>query len=284
MCIDIKDFYLNTLMKRAEYMRIPLNIILTNIINHYQLRNIAYNSNVYVEITKGIYGLPQSGRLANDALLVRLHDQGYYQCKRTPGLFTHETRTTQFSLVVNNFGVKYNNKEDIQHLIDTLSSDYQITTNWLGDTYLGMHRDWDYDACIRDISMPGYVEKALQRFEHIKPTKPERAPHASKPIVYGAKVQLTDEPDLSPTIEAHRVKRLQRVVGVCLYYARAIDSTMLVAVGTLASAQTRATFNTEIAITQLLDYAATNPNARLQFKASDMILNIHSDASYFSEA
>jgi hypothetical protein len=58
---------------------------------------------------------------------------------------------------------------------------------------------------------------------------------------------------------------------------------MLVALGTLASAQTKATLNTEKAITQFLDYAATNPNATITYFPSDMILIIHSDASYLSE-
>ena len=36
-------------------------------------------------------------------------------------------------------------------------------------------------------------------------------------------------------------------------------------------------------IKQLLDYVATHPNARIRYVASDMILNLHSDASYLSE-
>jgi hypothetical protein len=57
---------------------------------------------------------------------------------------------------------------------------------------------------------------------------------------------------------------------------------MLPALSTLASIQTKATHNTELAITQFLDYASTNPDATIRFTASDMALNIHSDASYLS--
>jgi hypothetical protein len=35
---------------------------------------------------------------------------------------------------------------------------------------------------------------------------------------------------------------------------------------------------------QLLDYLATNLDATIQFKASDMIMNVHSNASYLSES
>jgi hypothetical protein len=78
-------------------------------------------------------------------------------------------------------------------------------------------------------------------------------------------------------------KRLQHVVGVFLYYARAIGSTMLVALGTLASAQTTVTFKTEKSTLKFLDYAKTNQNAKVRYEASDMILNIHSAASYLSK-
>jgi hypothetical protein len=58
---------------------------------------------------------------------------------------------------------------------------------------------------------------------------------------------------------------------------------MLVALSTLAAAQTKGTQQTAEACTKLLNYAATHPNAVIRYKASDMILHIHSDASYLSE-
>jgi hypothetical protein len=63
--------------------------------------------------------------------------------------------------------------------------------------------------------------------------------------------------------------RLQEVVGTLLYYERAIDSTMLVALETIAAAKT--TYNNAKALTHLLIYAATNPDAILQYNASDIV-------------
>jgi hypothetical protein len=146
-----------------------------------------------------------------------------------------------------------------------------------------MHLAWNYDTPHVDISMPGYVTKSLQRFEQQYPEKPQHAPHAAKPIKYGEKIQYTDLPDTSPPIAPDRVKPLQQIVGTFLYSARAIDSTMLVALGTPASQQTAATLTTEKAITQFLDYAATNPDAVIRYHPSKMILNLHSDALYLSE-
>ena len=98
------------------------------------------------------------------------------------------------------------------------------------------------------------------------------------------KQQMTTDPDVSPPLSPTEVTTLQQIIGVLLYYARAVDSTMLVALGTLAAAQTKATANTMKAAHQLLDYAATHPDAKVRFTQSDMILHVHSDASYLSES
>ena len=63
----------------------------------------------------------------------------------------------------------------------------------------------------------------------------------------------------------------------------AIDNTMLVALGSIASQQAAATSTTMTAANMLLDYASTNPAARIRYHASDMQLYTHSDASYLSE-
>ena len=136
MTIDIKDFYLNTPMDRYEYMKIPISVIPDDIKAQYKLEPLVTDGHVYVEIRKGMYGLPQAGRIANDALVPYLATHGYHQAKHTPGLFKHETRPVTFSLVVDNFGVKYVGKEHAQHLLDILSQKYTITTGWsvLADT------------------------------------------------------------------------------------------------------------------------------------------------------
>ena len=62
-----------------------------------------------------------------------------------------------------------------------------------------------------------------------------------------------------------------------------MDGTLSVALGTIASQQSKATEETNQAVNQLLDYCATHPNATIRYHASDMVLRIHSDASYHSE-
>ena len=97
------------------------------------------------------------------------------------------------------------------------------------------------------------------------------------------KKQYAPTPDTSPCLNAADTKRVQEILGTLLYYARAVDSTMLTAIGTLASQQAKATQDTMIGLTQLLNYCATHPNATIRYTASDMILHVESDASYLSE-
>ncbi len=73
------------------------------------------------------------------------------------------------------------------------------------------------------------------------------------------------------------------MIGVFLYYGRAIDSTMLTALSTIASAEAEPTEETMTCCKQFLDYAATHQDAILTYKSSNMVLVVHSDASYLSK-
>ena len=67
-----------------------------------------------------------------------------------------------------------------------------------------------------------------------------------------------------------------------MYYGIAVDNKILVALSTIAPEQSAATSNTEKKITQLINYLATNPDTIIRYKRSDMVLWVHSDASYLS--
>ena len=73
---------------------------------------------------------------------------------------------------------------------------------------------------------------------------------------------------------------MKQIIGTLLYYARAVDYTMLPAHNRLADQQSNPTKNVEAEITHFLDYTETNLSANTQYKSSDMILHIDSDASY----
>ena len=80
-----------------------------------------------MEIQKSMYGLPQSGKISNDKLKLHLAKFLYKPAPITPGLWGHQTCTLQFSLVVHDFGIKYEIQEDITHLLDALKTIYKIS-------------------------------------------------------------------------------------------------------------------------------------------------------------
>ena len=131
--------------------------------------------------------------------------------------------------------------------------------------------------------MPGYIKKTLLKYQHPEPCKPQHAPHKWDKPQYGQTTQYTKPVDTTPKLDTEGIKHIQKFIGALLYYACAIDSTMLMAINAISSAQVTGTTVTADAGTWILDYAATNPNATIRYKASQIIFWIHSDESYQSE-
>jgi hypothetical protein len=69
-----------------------------------------------------MHGLCQAGKMTNNQLIVALTPFGYCPVLLTAGLLQHDTRDTTFCLAVDNFGVKYTNKDDADHLLATLQA------------------------------------------------------------------------------------------------------------------------------------------------------------------
>ena len=111
MCADIRDFYYNTPMVYYEYMKLTISMFPQEIVHQYNLKClVAADVYVYMEIRKVITGLKQAKRLASDRLTKKLSRNGYAPVPHTPSLWYHHTSDPMFSLVVNNFGIKYKRK------------------------------------------------------------------------------------------------------------------------------------------------------------------------------
>lgn len=284
MACDLKNYYLGTIMKRHEFAKVHISLIPPEIVIKYKLLELQDSKGyIYIRIEKGMYGLPQAGILANQQLARKLARHGYYQTRHTPGLWKHINRPVQFVLVVDDFLVQYTNKVDAQHLMAALKQDYEVTIDWEAKLYSGITFDWNYNTRTVDLSMPGYVDAALHRFQHPKPTKPEMQPHKHNIPQYGKAVQFVEEDDTTRKLNPAEVTRVQQVVGTFLFHGRAVDPTSLVTLSTIASQQTCATVKTMDAVNKFLDYMATNNNATTRYQASDMHLKLHSDASYLTE-
>ena len=200
MTLDTKDFYYETAMDRYEYMKIALACILDEMIELYSLRTIISDGWVYLEIRKGMPGLKKAVRIANDQLKAHLAHFGFAPVPRTPALWKHDTKPILFSLVVDNFGVKYIGKENADYLIQALQKLYIISIDWTGSLFCGLTIDWDYAARTCDISMPEYLQAALLKFQHPAPKRPQHAPHYWSKPTYGAQVQYSQDDDSSPLL------------------------------------------------------------------------------------
>ncbi len=73
------------------------------------------------------------------------------------------------------------------------------------------------------------------------------------------------------------------MTGTLLYYARAVDPTLLTALSAIASQQANPTQATMDKVRQLLDYVASQEEAILTYRASNMILAVHSNAGYINK-
>jgi hypothetical protein len=288
--LDIADFYLGTPLppSRYEYIRISLKMIPTEIMKRYQLYGLEHSCFVYFEIRRCMYGLPQAGRLSQIRLIEHLARHGYRQCPNTPCLFRHRTRDIIFSLVVDDFGVRYGSQSDIDHLEKTLQlNDYKITIRPEGDQYLGMKIAFNTARTAVTISMPGYVQKMLTRFRPQfldKAHRPARTPGRYIIPIYGKKSPQLTSIDASPRLPPEDVTELQAIIGTLLYYARAVDPSLLPIANELASKQAQPTAAVMHAANRALSYCAGKPNMATTFHACGMILIVYVDASYLSRS
>ena len=108
-----------------------------NVIEQYKLKNKVDSKDfVYLcQDCKGNVWFATHGHHCAKLLEERLNKYGYYQSKYTPGFWKHESRPICFSLVVDDFGVKYACKEDAQHLMDALQEARYLTPRDVLDTF-----------------------------------------------------------------------------------------------------------------------------------------------------
>ena len=104
-----------------------LKIIPQDIIENYGLLNKQYYGYIYVRIEKLIYGLVQALIISQDALKEHLKPYGYAPAKKYQGLWTHTDTDINFTLVLDDFGIKYRHKKDADHLVSALQEKYEVT-------------------------------------------------------------------------------------------------------------------------------------------------------------
>ena len=81
---------------------------------------------VYAKIKKALCGLKESGQIANEDMTDHLASFDYHESNYAKGLFKHASRDISFTLVVDDFGIKWTKREDLNHLISALEQKYEM--------------------------------------------------------------------------------------------------------------------------------------------------------------
>ena len=111
-----------------------------------------------------MYGLPQEGRISHDVLLKHLEPYGYHPSIKNLGLWKHNSRPIKFTLVVDDFGVKYSGKENALYIKAVLEK-YKVI-DWGVKLYIMIELKWYYEKITFHLSIPGYVNAAQHAFQH----------------------------------------------------------------------------------------------------------------------
>ena len=141
-----------------------------------------------------MYGLPQARRLEHDRLVEHLTKNEYRPTKHTPGLWTSDNKKIAFALWVDDFAVKYGDKQDVENLIATMQKLYKVSTDWIGEKFVGLTIKWDYRKRKVSISMPGYIESELLELQYPQSNQPQHCLHPYVKPVYGKTTQKGPEP------------------------------------------------------------------------------------------
>ena len=283
MTIDLVDFYLGTPLTRPEWLRIPIKFIPADVIMLHSLEDYIVNGSILFCVLKGMYGLPQAGKLAQERLVAHMALSGYTEDPNVPCLFAHTSNGITFTLVIDDFLVKYHARAGVEHLIACLEVLYALHIDWTGTKYLGITLEWNYIDRSVTLSMPKYVDKILQRFPRRGPQLQAKSPAIYVPWHPRTGPQLTDSDD-SPPLTPAEIKEVQEIVGCFLWYGRVIDSSLLPAVNAIGAEMVGPTQRLLRSCERLLSYAAAYPNNTLVYRASDMILELQCDASYLSRS
>jgi hypothetical protein len=130
--------------------------------------------------------------------------------------------------------------------------------------------------------MLNYVMKAIKKIQHIA-KKRQYAPYPCIPIQYGTKKQYAMQESKAPLLDNKAKRFIQQVCSKFLFLGRAVDSTLLCPISAIASQSSKPTKDTMRQIIQLLNYLATQEDAILSYHASNMVLAVHSNASYLNK-
>ena len=161
-----------------------------------------------------MYGLVQARIIAHKAPKEHLKLYVYSPARITKGLWTHQDRDINFTLVVNYFGIKYMNKNGTDHPIAALQAKYEVSQEWIRGLYCIITLKWNYTAILSYIETKDYVKDTLYKFQNPTPTIMQNLPHQWTAQNYGSTApQLAHPTDYSTALNIDEAKNYHYVVG-----------------------------------------------------------------------
>ena len=147
----------------------------------------------------------------NFLVIKKLKPYGYYP--HTNGMWKHKSHPITFCHFVDDFGVKYWNKKDVDHLIHALKQHYKISFDWKGKHYCGFNLQWNYNKHNVNIIIPDFIPSVLIRFQHTT-TKTTYNPY-KQICTYNQIRLIAVRPDTSPPLSPQHKTKIRHNNWMC---------------------------------------------------------------------
>ena len=283
------DYYLGTPIEDPHaYVQIEADTIGDQLIDLYRLNDLVYTGKsgkrmITFRLAKAMYGYPAAGLLSFKKLKSALEQADFYEHPIVDCLFLHKTRSIVFALIVDDMAIKFDNEDDLQFLLSTIQPHWKVKLDRSGTKFIGMDLRWNYDLPLPSVTLsaPTVIPNAIAKFCQNKKMTGKSTPSPYTKIHYGSKVQDAPLDDDSPAPPGS-AQYVQEVTGTLGHHSRVIDYALHEAVTAIARTQAAPTMDTMNRVEHLLQYAHSHRNHSITFVASEMIIAMHTDASYQS--
>ena len=142
-----------------------------------------------------------------------LANYDYFPSATDPCLFRHTSNGFAFTLVVDDFLIKYKDRASAMHLFTALQERYPLKFDWSTCQYLGIDIAFEKRKRTVKLSIPGHIPKMLRPFD------PDGVGLATTPCIYvppikGIKAFQMVKESTSPALDEKGKTRIQEVLAI----------------------------------------------------------------------
>ena len=145
---------------------------------------------------KGDEWYPGSRHIGKWSVISKTEKYGYIEVTHTPGYWKHIWKPTSWTLILDDFGFKYTNKQFADELLKIMSQWYVMKMDWECTSFGGITLKWNYEGeRWVELFLPGYIDNILARFSHTQPKRPQESPHPAPPTKFTRTTPAPPSPD-----------------------------------------------------------------------------------------